>query len=52
MRFFDTNVLIYAATDQDMRKRQIARELLQHALEVNQLYRGMVAVNPFKDVSR
>ena len=35
MRFFDTNILIYSATNQDMRKRQIARELLQHALEVN-----------------
>lgn len=35
MRFFDTNILIYAATNQDMRKRQIARELLHHSLEIN-----------------
>lgn len=35
MRFFDTNILIYSATNQDMRKRQIAREILCHALEVN-----------------
>ena len=35
MRFFDTNVLIYAATNQDMRKREIARNLISHALEVN-----------------
>lgn len=35
MRFFDTNILIYSATNQDMRKRQIAREILRHALEVN-----------------
>ena len=31
MRFFDTNVLVYAATDQDARKGEIARELLAHA---------------------
>ena len=35
MRFFDTNILVYAALDQDIRKRDIARELLCHALEVN-----------------
>ena len=35
MRFFDTNVLVYAATDQDARKGEIARELLAHALTVN-----------------
>ena len=35
MRFFDTNILVYAATDQDPRKRDIARELISHAIEVN-----------------
>ena len=35
MRFFDTNILIYAVTNQDMRKREIARELISHALEDN-----------------
>ena len=35
MRFFDTNVLVYAATDQDVRKGEIARELISHALIVN-----------------
>ena len=35
MRFFDTNILIYAVTNQDQRKRGIARELISHALEVN-----------------
>ena len=35
MRFFDTNVLVYAATDQDVRKGEIARELISHALTAN-----------------
>ena len=35
MRFIDTNILIYAATDDDPRKRDIARELIAHAIEVN-----------------
>ena len=35
MRFIDTNILVYAATDQDPRKRDIARELINHAIEVN-----------------
>ncbi len=35
MRFFDTNVLVYAATDQDPRKNKIAGELLAHAIKVN-----------------
>ena len=35
MRFFDTNVLIYAAMDDDPRKRDIAREIISHALTVN-----------------
>ena len=35
MRFLDTNILVYAATDDDPRKRDIARELIAHALTVN-----------------
>ena len=35
MRFFDTNILVYAATDQDQRKNKIAGELLAHAIQVN-----------------
>ena len=35
MRFFDTNILLYAATDQDCRKGEIAREIIAHALTVN-----------------
>ncbi len=42
MRFFDTNVLVYAATDQDRKKTEIARELIGHALEVN--HDGVISV--------
>lgn len=35
MRFFDTNVLLYAATDQDVRKGEIARELIAHSITAN-----------------
>ena len=35
MRFFDTNVLVYAATDQDPRKNRIAAELISHAIQIN-----------------
>ena len=35
MRFFDTNILLYAASDQDQRKGEIARDLLSHAIMVN-----------------
>ncbi|MBQ4199388.1 MAG: PIN domain-containing protein [Kiritimatiellae bacterium] len=35
MRFFDTNILLYAATDQDARKGDSARELIAHAITVN-----------------
>lgn len=35
MRFFDTNVLVYAQDDSDPRKREIAIDLITHALEVN-----------------
>ena len=42
MRFFDTNVLVYAATKQDMAKRNVARALIGHALEVN--HDGVITV--------
>ena len=35
MRFFDTNVLVYAQDDSNPRKRAIAIDLITHALEVN-----------------
>lgn len=35
MRFIDTNVLVYASTDQDPRKGEIAREVIAHAMMVN-----------------
>ena len=35
MRFFDTNILLYSATDHDPRKGDIARELIAHAITVN-----------------
>ena len=35
MRFFDTNVLVYAVNGQDTRKQKIALELLSHAMDVN-----------------
>ena len=35
MRFFDTNVLVYTQDDSDPRKREIAIDLITHALEVN-----------------
>ena len=42
MRFFDTNILVYAATSQEPHKADIARELIQHALEVN--HDGVISV--------
>ena len=42
MRFFDTNILVYAATGQEPHKADIARELIQHALEVN--HDGVISV--------
>ena len=42
MRFFDTNMLVYAATNQEPQKGNIARELIQHALEVN--HDGVISV--------
>lgn len=35
MRFFDTNILVYAATFQDERKKAVAVDLIRHALTVN-----------------
>ena len=35
MRFFDTNVLVYAQDDSNTEKRAIAIDLITHALEVN-----------------
>ena len=35
MRFIDTNVFVYAASDQDPRKQDIALELIHHAISVN-----------------
>ena len=35
MRFFDTNVLVYAQDDSNPEKQRIAIELITHALEVN-----------------
>ena len=35
MRFFDTNILVYAVDPRDSRKQQISAELLSHAMECN-----------------
>ena len=35
MRFFDSNVLIYAVDDADPRRQKIARELIAHAIAIN-----------------
>ena len=35
MRFFDTNILVYAVDSRDPRKQQIAGELLAYAMDVN-----------------
>ena len=40
MRFFDTNILVYAAKCQ-------CHEIVTEELNDGQLYRGMKAVNPF-----
>ena len=49
MRFFDTNVLVYAASCQDPRKREIALGLLRHALEVN--HDGVISVQVMTEFS-
>ena len=35
MRFFDTNILVYAVDGKDARKQKIALTLLSHAMDVN-----------------
>ena len=35
MRFFDTNILVYAVDGKDARKQKIALALLSHAMDVN-----------------
>jgi predicted nucleic acid-binding protein len=35
MRFFDTNILVYAATNQDDRKSRIARDVVAHSIKIN-----------------
>jgi len=35
MRFFDTNILVYAVDPRDARKQKIASEMLAHAMDVN-----------------
>ena len=47
MRFFDTNVLVYAAVRQDERKSATAQELIRHALEVN--HDGVISVQVVTD---
>ena len=42
MRFFDTNVLVYAQDDSNPEKRAIAIDLITHALEVN--HDGVISV--------
>ena len=49
MRFFDTNMLVYAATNQEPQKGDIARELIQHALEVN--HDGVISVQVMTEFS-
>lgn len=47
MRFFDTNVLIYASSNQDPRKKKIAVGLIQHALKVN--HDGMISTQVLQE---
>ena len=35
VKFFDTNILVYAVDPRDARKRKIAAEMLAHAMDVN-----------------
>ncbi len=42
MRFFDTNILVYAVDGQDTRKQKIALNILSHAMDVN--HDGAVSV--------
>lgn len=49
MRFFDTNILVYAATFQDLRKKAIAVELLQHAMKVN--HDGVISTQVLQEMN-
>lgn len=49
MRFLDTNILVYAATTQDERKRAIAIDLITHALEEN--HDGVISVQVLTEFS-
>ena len=47
MRFFDTNILVYAATTQDERKRKKAIEVITHSLE--QKHDGAISVQSMSE---
>ena len=47
MRFFDTNILVYAATTQDERKRKKAIEFITHSLEQN--HDGAISVQSMSE---
>ena len=47
MRFFDTNILVYAATTQDERKRKRAIEVITHSLEQN--HDGAISVQSMSE---
>ena len=47
MRFFDTNILVYAATTQDERKRKKAIEVITHSLEQN--HAGAISVQSMSE---
>ena len=47
MRFFDTNILVYAATTQDERKRKKAIEVITHSLEQN--HGGAISVQSMSE---
>ena len=47
MRFFDTNILVYAATTQDERKRKKAIEAITHSLEQN--HDGAISVQSMSE---
>ena len=47
MRFFDTNILVYAATTQDERKRKKVIEVITHSLEQN--HGGAISVQSMSE---
>ena len=49
MKFFDTNILLYAVSDQDPRKKIIACDILRHALETN--HDGCISVQVLNEFS-